>query len=399
MTLKFIGNLHTWRLRVLAAVIGMLFLLATPASLLCAPSFPQASNTLLSQAAEMEKAKDHAGAERLYRQVLLTSPDDPEVLKALGVVCQEEGKYEESIKVFQQILKRAPLYPGVNSLLGVSYYNLNQYDRTIEADHTELRGNPRDMLARYYLALALTAKDRLFEALQQLESLAADDPKNLAVQYQLVVDYKAAMQKAGQRLATMGPDSEFTHAMKAEALADDNRLDDAILEFKEVLRKNSDFPGIHFAMGEVYWRKKDNQNALEQLKLALQEDPYQPVAHYYLADLLVDQQKFQDAIAHLKMTVAVYPHLARARYLLGKSYAGAGESQAALHEFDEALKLDPDYKEVHFQLYQLYARLGDKEKSQEHLRISERLTREGQDRDNARLQESLGKQRDSADKP
>jgi Tfp pilus assembly protein PilF len=95
----------------------------------------------------------------------------------------------------------------------------------------------------------------------------------------------------------------------------------------------------------------------------------------------------------------VYPQLARARFLLGKSYRGTGDSQAALQQFQEALKLDPDYKEVHFQLYQLYASLGDREKSQEHLRISEKLTREGQEQDKARLQESLGKQKEAEEKP
>jgi tetratricopeptide (TPR) repeat protein len=229
--------------------------------------------------------------------------------------------------------------------------------------------------------------------------MAADDPQNLAVRYQLVVDYKAAMNAAGERLAKMAPDSEFTHAMKAEALSDGDRLDDAILEFRQVLRKDPDFPGIHFALGQVYWKKKDNANALGELKLALQEEPNQPLANYYAGDMLVDEQKFQEAIPHLKIAVSVYPELARARFLLGKSYGGVGDSQAALLEFQEALRLDPDYKEVHFQLYELYARLGDKEKSQEHLRISERLTREGQERDRARLQDSLEKQKNAGDKP
>jgi tetratricopeptide (TPR) repeat protein len=383
------------RKRALPAVIGVIFLLGIPASSSGARPSPQDTHTLLSQAAELEKAQDLSGAEKIYRQALLIAPDDPEILKALGLVCQEQGKFEESIEVFQRILKRAPLYPGVNSLLGASYYSLNQFDKTIEVTQKELTGNPKDAQARYYLALALTATDRLFEAIQQLESLAADDPQNLPVLYQLVVDYKAATQKAGQRLAKMAPDSEFTHAMKAEVLSDDERLDDAILEFKEVLRKDPAFPGIHFALGQVYWRKKDTEHAMEQLKLALQEDPNQPLAHYYVADMLVDQRNFQEAIPHLKITLSVYPELTRAHLLMGKSYAGTGQAKLALEEYNQALKQDPNYKEVHFQLYELYARLGDKEKSQEHLRISERLTREGQNKDKNLLQQSLQKQRDS----
>src|SRR5213596_3331879 len=191
---------------------------------------PESLQNLLSHAIELEKTKDYAGAESVYRKALLASADDPEILKRLGLVCQQQRKYDESIEIFQRILRRAPVYPGVNSLLAISYYSLNKFGKTIEASRKELTGNPKDKQARYYLALALSASGQLFEAIQQLEGLQAEDPQNLAVVYQLVVDYKAAAQQAGQRLAKMAPDSEFTHAMRAEVLADNERFDEAIME-------------------------------------------------------------------------------------------------------------------------------------------------------------------------
>jgi len=357
-----------------------------------ARSDTQAPDTILSQAAELVRTKDYAGAERLYRQALLAAPDDPEILKSLGSVCQAEGKYDESIEVLQRILKRAPLYPGVNSLLGMSYFALGKLDKTIQATQKELSGNPKDRQARHYLALALSASGRLFEAIQQLESLRADDPKDAAVLYQLVVDYRAATQQAGERLAKLYPDSDFTHAIDAEVYADNGRLDEAILEFKEVLRKNPDFPGIHFALGEVYWRKIDAANALPQLKLALQEDPKQPLAHYYLADILTTQNEYQEAMGHLQVTIAAYPQLKRAYLLLGKCYAGTGDLHRALDVFNKALELDPNYPEAHYQLHQLYARLGDKQQSEAHLETFQRLTKEGQDRDKQLLREAYQKQ-------
>jgi len=359
---------------------------------ICARSDTQAPDTILSQAAELVRTKDYAGAERLYRQALLAAPDDPEILKALGVICQAQGKYGESIELFHTILKRAPLYPGVNSLLGISYYALKNFDKTIEVTRKELTGNPTDRQARHYLALALSASGHLFEAIQQLESLRIDDPQNVEVLYQLVVDYRAATQQAGERLAKLYPDSEFTHAIDGEVYADNGRLDEAILEFKEVLRKTPDFPGIHFALGQAYWRKRDSENALEQLKLVLQEDPSQPLANYYLGDILSDRQEYLHAIPHLRITLANYPEMTQAYFLLGKCYTGAGDSPRALEAFNKALELDPNYKEVHYQLYELYARLGDKEKSQAQLQIFEKLIKEGQNQDKRLLEESFRRQ-------
>ena len=211
----------------------------------------------LSQAIELEKKKDFAGAERIYKEALRQSADDPEILKRLGLVCQQQGKHDEAIEAFQRIIRRAPLYPGANTLLAISYYALNRFDKTIESSQQELTGNPKDKQARYYLSLALSASGQLFEAIQQLETLQRDDPENLAVMYQLVVDYKAAAQQASQKLARKAPDSEFTHALRAEVLADSERFDQAIEEFKAVFRKNPDFPGIHLALGQLYWRRKD----------------------------------------------------------------------------------------------------------------------------------------------
>ena len=264
------------------------------------------TDSLLSQAAELQKARDFAGAEKLYRQALVDAPDDPEILKALAVVCQAEGKYAESIEIFQSILKRAPLYPGVNGLVGTSYYALNDFEKTIDAMQKELASNPKDPQARHLLALAQSSSGHLFEAIQELEGLLADYPDDAPVLYQLVVDYRAAAQKSGEKLAKRYPDSEYLHAIKAEVYEDSERFDDAIREFKEVLRKDPKFPGLHFALGQVYWRKNDIQNAQDQLRLALREEPNHALAGYYLADILTNQKNYREAIPLLQMVAALF---------------------------------------------------------------------------------------------
>ncbi|PYV22485.1 MAG: hypothetical protein DMG24_16625 [Acidobacteria bacterium] len=129
----------------------------------------------------------------------------------------------------------------------------------------------------------------------------------------------------------------------------------------------------------------------------MREDPKHALANYYLADILTARKEYQQAIPHLQTTIPAYPKLTQAYFLLGKCYAGTGDSQRALQAFNKALELDPDYKEVHYQLHELYARLGDKEKSHEHLRIFENLTKEGQDKDKRLVRESLQKQTEAKD--
>lgn len=376
-------------------IFGVLALIFVTASLIHAQTKSDGSQSLLNQALEFEKGRNYSGAEEVYRKALLLSPDDPEILKRLGLVCQEQGKIDESIEIFQKILKRAPVYPGVNALLGISYYSLNKFDKTIEASQKELTGNPKDKQARYYLALAFSASGRLPEAIQELEILLKDDPQNVAIMYQLAVDYRVAANRTAQNLAKLYPDSEFTHAIRAEYLADNLRFEEAIKEFKEVIRKNPNFPGIHVALGQVYWQHKDLELAQQELKQALVEDPNQPLANYYLGDIFVTNKEFLQAIPHLEITISVYSDLAEAYVLLGKCYAGTGDLQRAVQFFTKALEKNPDLKEVHFQLGEVYARLGNKEESQKQLEIFQRLTQERQKKDSELLEEAVKKLKDS----
>ena len=259
----------------------------------------------------------------------------------------------------------------------------------------ELAVDPKDRQARYYLALALHASNRNLEAIQQLEGLLTDHPGDIPALYQLALFYKDGAQEASQQVAKLAPDSEWYLALRAEAFADNGHLDEAIQQYKTVLSKNPSFPGMHFELGQVYWKKKDAENAQAELKLALQEDPNQPLANFYLADILTTQKDYQQAIPHLEITIAAYPKMTKAYFLLGKCHAGTGDVQQALRVFQQASELDPKYQEVHYQLYRLYARLNNKEESQRHLEIVKRLQQE----DSSELRENIEKSGPQPTKP
>ena len=76
--------------------------------------------SLLAQARVYEKAEDYAGAERTYRQALSLTPDEPEVLKRLGILVQTELKFADSIEFFRRALAISPQYSEVNFYLGAS---------------------------------------------------------------------------------------------------------------------------------------------------------------------------------------------------------------------------------------------------------------------------------------
>src|SRR5437870_4714750 len=90
------------------------------------------------QAKELEKREDYAGAEKIYQEAAANYPQQPEILKRLGLIYQTELKFPESIDSFQKVLQQAPQYPEVNFYLGLSCLGLNQFEEAIDAFNKEL---------------------------------------------------------------------------------------------------------------------------------------------------------------------------------------------------------------------------------------------------------------------
>ena len=325
------------------------------------------------QARDLEKHGDYAGAEKTYQEAAKDFPNQPEVLRRLGIVYQTELKFTESIETFQRVLQDAPQYPEVNFYLGLSEFGLNKFDKAVDAFNKELDANPKYRRARYYEALALQSLNRNADALRQYELLLQDDPNDAAVLYQMIRFLKAATIQSINHLGNLDPNSEYMLILKAEGYFEEGRYTEAIDKYTELLKKNPNFPGAHYGLGLTFWKKVDYAAAEPELRLALREDPNHPTANYYLADILVKSQRTKEAVPLLEIAVAGAPDLSMAYYELGKCYADEGRLQDALKILLQAAALDGDDKSTHYQLGQLYARLKQPDKSRAEMAIFQKL--------------------------
>jgi tetratricopeptide (TPR) repeat protein len=347
--------------------------------LLCCRSWvlgQTASPTLddyFQQARDSEKRGDYAGAEKIYQEAAKSFPNQPEILKRLGIVYQTELKFPESIEAFQRVLQDAPQYPEVNFYLGLSELGLNQFDKAVEDFNKELDANPKYRRARYYEAQALQSLNRNADALRQYEILLQDQPNDAAVLYQMIRFLKAAAIQSINHLGNIDPNSEYMLVLKAEGYAEEGRYPEAIEKYNELLKKNPSFPGAHYGLGLAYWKKVDYSAAEPELRQALRQDPNQPMANYYLADVLLKSQRTAEAVPLLETAVAGDPDLSMAYFQLGKCYSEEGRLQDALKVLLRAAALDADDKSTHYQLAQLYARLKEPDKSRDEMEIFKKL--------------------------
>lgn len=334
---------------------------------------PQSLEDYFRQAKELEKKEDYSGAEKIYQEAARNYPNQPEILKRLGIVYQTELKFPESMEAFRKVLEQAPQYPEVNFYLGMSYFGVNEFEKAIESFDKELEANSKFRPARYYEAMAFRSLNRVADALRQYEILLQDDPTDKRALYQLIRLLKSATLQAINQLGNLDPDSDYMLVLKAEGYAEEQKYAEAIRDYQEALRKNPHFPGIHFALGEVYYNKVDYPSAEKELHAALSEDPNHLKANYYLASILIKNQKTAEAIPLLRIVVAGSPQFMMGYLDLGKCYAAQGKLQEAVKMLEKAAELDPHEKQAPYQLAQLYTRLKQPDKARQQMEIFQKL--------------------------
>ena len=354
-----------------------LLLLLSPA-LAVAPT-SQTLESYLTRAQQLEESQDYRGAEATYKEAMAAFPDQPEILKRLGVLYQTEHKFDAAIKAFQKALQRAPAYPLVNFHLAVSFLSLDRIDETLKALSKELALHPGDRQTRRYLASVYQSLGR------NLEALPRDDPQAAEGLYQLLTGIRKDLDKDSS--------SALLHVLCAQIYEHNGEYTNAVSEYKVALRMRPAFPEVHFSLGRDYWKMGRLDDSEEELRQGLRDDPHNPPANYDLANALAAKQEFQKAIPLLQISISGQPKFARAHLLLGRCYASLGDLEKAIQEFSTAVQLAPREPSAHYLLARLYARSKEKEKSEHELAVFEKLTLQQKQNISKRVEQYLETQK------
>ena len=129
------------------------------------------------------------------------------------------------------------------------------------------------------------------------------------------------------------------------AQLNENRVQEAFVEFQKAVEIDPKNADIHYALGHVYYQRGNNLEAAREFKTVLQLDPEYSAAHNFLGQVYGTDKRWDDAIQEfqkaLKNPKYDTPHLAH--YNLGLVYENKGQFADAIKEFQEALRIDPNF--------------------------------------------------------
>ncbi|MGH9471055.1 MAG: tetratricopeptide repeat protein [Terriglobia bacterium] len=136
----------------------------------------------------------------------------------------------------------------------------------------------------------------------------------------------------------------------AMALSREGWLQEAVRQFKIVLRTAPALGEAHNGLGIAYRKEKNLPAAVHEFRAALRYNPRDARAHNNLAATLQEEGRLNDAIAEYRKSLRLDPDCCDARYNLGAALELEGDSQDAVTAFRAVVKADPRSARGHFAL-------------------------------------------------
>jgi tetratricopeptide (TPR) repeat protein len=202
---------------------------------------------------------------------------------------------------------------------------------------------------------------RATEALQKIKELRRQNGDNPEIQLEIGKIFQELAALRAERLEQLAPDSPQAHELIGKSFESYDKLPEALAEYKRAAQKDSTLPGIHFLIGNLYWKQRDLSAATPELDAELRLNPNHSLANLRMGESLLatDADHPEKAIPHLRKAASDLRASAEAHRELGKALRMAGHYQEALTELQLAAERQPEDAKVHAQLAALYRARGN----------------------------------------
>jgi tetratricopeptide (TPR) repeat protein len=198
-----------------------------------------------------------------------------------------------------------------------------------------------------------------------LNRLLQEFPHDADVLFLAVHVYSDLSQMNSQALMNSAPDSQEVIQLNAENFEKQRDLQKAIAEYRVLLQRAPNMPGIHYRIGGLILAQPGNATSAEDARKEFEEElktyPQNAGAEYYLGELSRQADNTPEAIEHFSRAAKLYPSFAEAHFGLGRSLLDSDKAADAVAPLETATKLAPENPTIHFTLATAYQRVGRKE--------------------------------------
>lgn len=264
--------------------------------------------------------------ERIYKKKLDKSPSDANVTTNLGAILQKQGKFDEALAYYAKAEQLDKTNVNARINVGTLYQQKKDYKKAMEAYDSVLLLYPKNVQANLYKAQTYEEMGKTQDAIALYEKVLTLDPNNDTASYQLknllrttlstkdFVDYIKKHSKTGKPAAEL-----YLYALD---LHKENKLDDAISIYKEVIAITPENAEVYVNLAIALSQKKDYNNAISMLKVAQSKFP--------------DNQQVKDTLT------SIYGEVNDGKLAKASEYYNAGQYEQAVQIYSGITPMTED---------------------------------------------------------
>lgn len=325
----------------------------------------------------------------LFEHALKVTKDNAVAHDNLGIVLEDEGKYETAIAQYREALRiknvsnkvlvhshlgralvaKGEINKGIDHLwkalsiettyklahgdayfnLGNAFLKMGKYDAAISYFLKALEISPNNVPAHMQLGIAFIQDGRVSDGFEELSKALNIDPDNETTHFNFAIalferdEFEKAIQHFEKAL-TISPNKPLNHAHLGLALARKGRFGGSMEHLRTALKLDTKSPISHYYMGLALFLQGESEEALSYYSTALQLMPNYTDVHYSKGQLLSFLNRHKEAIPHYIEVLRLSPKHADAHNNLGVAVLKIGKAEDAVVHFTEALRINPKLK-------------------------------------------------------
>ncbi len=258
-----------------------------------------------------------AEAEKAYRSVLGSNPEQPDALHYLGVIGLQVGRFEEAASLIEKAVAARPDYVDAIVNLGNAYNSLGRFDDAAKCFEQALGAGPESapILANLGAALAQLGRHadavKRFQAALELEPGLADTRRSLADSLVEIGKPNEALSEI-TRAAKDGPRSIAMQVSLGNVLHAAGRTEDAVRCFNELLDAKPELAPVRGNLANVLRQTGQLEKAIEQYEQVLAQDPRHVESYHNLGLAWQDLGDKEKALSSYRKAVELDKRCAKA---------------------------------------------------------------------------------------
>ena len=313
--------------------------------------------------------------EKIYRQKLEQSPDDAEVIANLGAILQKQNRFDEALQYYTRAGQINPSNVTTRLNVGTLYQQRKNYEAAIAAYDSILILYPDNVEANFYKSECLALMGQKDLAVTGFKKVVALDPTNKDAKNQILDILKTTMApsemleylKRESAADAKAVDSMYSYALE---LHKQNKFDDAIAFYNEVLKTKYNNPEVYVNLAIAYQQKKDLVQATRVLQEAKLKFPTNKEILSALSDFQNEQasSEIEKAYEYFKNNdyqkalgayLAIQPATFDSMSGIAATYKALNNDNQALEYYKKAFALEPTNSDVAYYIGVIYSEKED----------------------------------------